>query len=851
MFPSPAATLRKLVLLCAAVSMTFVLFYVSASLNANFAPEKIPTSSAKTSLHWDDGDWGMEVLGDGGLGVPLGTDNEIGQALPGLGKGNGLLETTTRRLTRQSQSMSTRHASISATHPSSSWSNQPSRTPQAVIQSQIQQLRQGWTPPAQVPNHWPPYQWYANRDYDPNRWEGFEWENDYYINNGVKQFTHVEAIPTPYLTYPDYNSEAWSKDWKGEYVPCEGPRGKLLNESAEDMVHAWPKLPKGFPEVAIGDADAVGIDVEHCFDRHNRYGPYGYGQRSEREVYRWQRPFTQPDWSSIRWGRLQDRCLKSNKYRYLPNARQSIVLAPRKDLLESASLLVPGFNRQSGHKRYHSRTAILIRTWEGYDYTPNDLEAIRALITETSLFSGGEYQVYLLVNIKDANARIWEHKELHDSLLTKHVPPEFQSIAILWNEKVFQQWYPDLGDWQVYWHQFMPLQWFSKMHPEFDFVWNWETDARYTGNHYHFLEQVSAFANKAPRKYLWERNQRFYIPASHGTYEQWMNDTDASIEAAARDGTIEPVWGPQPYNATLQQPIGPKPPRPTQDDQFEWGVDEDADLITLQPIWDPTHTSWSFRDKIFNFIPGVRPHFTQNDPLDENFHHAEFANIPRRTYINTVSRFSRRQLHAMHLENRAGRTMQAEMWPATVALHHGLKAVYAPHPIWTDRRWEPWYMDAIFNADGGEAAKWSGRGDSVYSHDREHNFNGWTWYYRSDFPKTLYRRWLGWSASVGSEMQFPNNPLHVLGGRIFEETGVRRKVRGKVADGSDTAPDGADSVTAKNDVVGGMGRMCLPGMLLHPVKNVYERAQDGADEDGTYESVEEWLAKLFGDGDDE
>ena len=47
--------------------------------------------------------------------------------------------------------------------------------------------------------------------------------------------------------------------------------------------------------------------------------------------------------------------------------------------------------------QFHPRTAILIRTWEGYKYTDDDLMNIRALITETSLLSGGEFQVFLLI----------------------------------------------------------------------------------------------------------------------------------------------------------------------------------------------------------------------------------------------------------------------------------------------------------------------------------------------------------------------------------------------------------------------------------------------------------------------
>jgi hypothetical protein len=242
------------------------------------------------------------------------------------------------------------------------------------------------------------------------------------------------------------------------------------------------------------------------------------------------------------------------------------------------------------------------------------------------------------------------------------------------------------------------------------------------------------------------------------------------------------------------------PPRESYQDNFGWGVGEEADLITLQPIWDPTETEWSYRSKIWNFIPGMHPVFNGDaDPGYDEAHHKDFKHIKRRTYINTLSRFSRRQLHAMHLENLVGRAMQAEMWPATVALHHGLKAVYAPHPIWTDRQWPGWYMDAIFNADGNETAQWGERLDSVYNHDREYNFYGWSWYYASKFPKTLYRRWLGWSDKddVG--------PLHAITGKQLEETG------------------GEFSLDGLPESVGGKGRMCLPAMLLHPVKKVVEK----------------------------
>ncbi|KAK5166730.1 uncharacterized protein LTR77_008274 [Saxophila tyrrhenica] len=747
---------------------------------------------------------------------------------------DGMLGEDTR--TAQHELSATSTVSTTEARPTVKHTFKPlSSEPYKAVQSKIQELLAQWTPPA-YPSHWPPYAWYGTqRDYDPNRWEGFEWENDYYINNGIEKLKEqhpATATPTPYLPYPDYNSEAWKKEWKGEFVPCEGARGKLLNQSLDDWVEAYPVIPNGFPAAAVGDADVTGLDSSHCFDRYHRFGPYGFGQQDLTDAAEWEPPSNRPNWQLVRWGDLQDQCLLKNKRRFDLNARQPTERRPGKQRPEDDLELAQDDLSRTKGAQYHSRTAVLIRSWEGYVYTSNDIENIRSLVTELSLLSGGEYQVFLFVNVKNENASIYQDEQVYKDIIQQHVPDELQDIAILWNEYMLEEWYPKIGDWQVYWHQFMPLQWFSKMYPQFDFVWNWETDARSTGNHYHFLQKIAGFAAKQPRKYLWERNARFYFPAAHGSYSAWLDDTHASIETAIKNNSMEPVWGPQPYDSSRQTPIGSSPPHPMNTDDFSWGVGEEADLITLQPIWDPVHTTWTMRDKIWNYLPGIRPHFSPTSPIDEGFTHPAFASIPRRVYINTLSRFSRRQLHAMHVENRAGRTMQAEMWPATVALQHGLKAVYAPHPIWTDRRWPAWYMDAVFNADGGEAGKWGQRGDSVYNQDREHNFAGWSWYYASDFPRILYRRWLGWGAKIGDEEQFPNNPLLELGGEEFEDEGVEVEVPGREPDGSQAAPAGGSSFGGSVVTVGGKGRMCLPAMLLHPIKRVYRGAEDDAMRDG-------------------
>lgn len=105
-------------------------------------------------------------------------------------------------------------------------------------------------------------------------------------------------------------------------------------------------------------------------------------------------------------------------------------------------------------------------------------------------------------------------------------------------------------------------------------------DSKFTGHIYHFLEKSAEFAKQQARKYLWERNANFYIPGTHGTWRHFMRRIDASMKGQ------ESVWGP----SVIPQmtPIGPKPPvKSPEVDKDEWGVGEEADLITFLPMFDP------------------------------------------------------------------------------------------------------------------------------------------------------------------------------------------------------------------------------------------------------------------------
>ena len=641
-----------------------------------------------------------------------------------------------------------------------------------------------------------------------------------YLNGTLSGLSDHQKTKKPFLPYPDYNSDQYQNRWRGQYVACDGANGVPIDDQPSEIMTAYSGVPEGFPEPDIGSLEAIGLDQPICFDRYSRLKPYGLGRDEESRG-----EDDQIDLSAVNWGALQNKCLTRNRGRYengvIPDLHPGIGVPDfedrstqhsqkrKRDLddvdtekgMQSLAMEKRGFDagaaRNHPHngkdaKPYKSRSAVLIRTWDQYEYHENDLQMIRSLVSELSLQSGSEYHVFLFVQVKNLEEPIFTSETAHKQALDKYVPNEFHDMAVLWSEKVCQDWYPKIGEWSVYWQQFMPVQWFSRTHPEYDYVWNWEMDARYIGQQYQFMEQIAAFATKQPRKYLWERNSRYFIPALHGTYENFTASSNALIEHAKATRLMKTIWGPEPWSPEQTEHLmGDSAPGPEEKDDFSWGVGQEADFITLLPLWDPRQTWWSYRDKLFNY-----------QPSDEGSEERPYPHVPRRVFINTFVRFSTRLLNAMHYENMAGLSMASEMWPGSVALQHGFKAVYAPHPIWQSHVWPAEYMDITFNADGwgagskpgsniddgrgvgfdverlrrgeaqigtgpnkeGKTARWTQERDSPYNPDREHYFAGWSWYFWSDFPRIIYWRWMGWKAGFS---------IVTIGGRkVTDELGL-------------------------------------------------------------------------------
>ena len=552
--------------------------------------------------------------------------------------------------------------------------------------------------------------------------------------------------PVVYNPYPDYQST--------EYLQNHPAVQDCLLDAQDAVpardVYAYPGIPQHFPQPFCGSHHELALTESMCFDRFGRLGPYGLdmndaGGENQKTLYTQniyaEQAFDQRyfgNYTNTDWGAAQSRCLKKNQGRFTG---------------ANGKIRIP-------------RHAYILRSWTGYEYDEHQIYTMRAMINELALKSGGEYDVHLLVHVKNDSVPIWTEERSYTETLQRNVPKEFWNITTLWSEQQMKMYYP--GPFQnnfasmdestvhgVYRSAHFALQWFSQQHPEYDFFWNWEMDIRYSGHYYDFNSKVGEWAKKQPRKGLWERNRRFWLPEHHGSFQQFTQFVDEETSATDKpkndleiNGPL-PIWGPLhnlPNVGTLAPLTNTTPPRTYNKDKHHWGAGEEADLIVFNPIFDPARTNWVFRKDITGYNTTL--------PIP-----------PRRSAIITAARFSKRLLNRMHEEvSLHQHTMFTEMFAPTICLHYGLKAVYVPHPLYFDRDWDLAHMDQVLNYPKFERESPFGWG--------EHNLLRSSFYYNSKFAPKVWRRWLGQWENGREEVKWES----------------------------------------------GSGRMCLPGILFHPVK---------------------------------
>lgn len=524
-------------------------------------------------------------------------------------------------------------------------------------------------------------------------------------------------------------------------------------------VFAYSGIPANMPAPYLGDYEELGVRQDVCYERFGRFGSYGYTQDPDSsgagsttgtpsfDTEEREQSLKPINYRDVDWGKAQKLCYERNSHLY-KDTDGSQVTSVSKGI---------------------ARHAFVLRSWQGYNYTDAQMLSIRAMINELSLKSGGEYDVHLLVHIKDTSLPIWSSRETYAKVLELNVPRELWNITTLWSEDMLSAYYsadafasvptfqvneqgPVTG---VFRSGHWPMQWFSQENPGYDFFWNWEMDVRYTGHYYEFMNAVSSWSKKQPRKGLWERSSKFYIPSVHGSWNNFV----ALVENNRITAAQSPVWGPVEFNNTqglLDYPEGVIPPTSYEMDNYEWGVDEAADLITFNPIFDVEQSTWLHGLDVTGYNTSLEP-------------------PPRRCSVVAITRMSKRLLDIMHGETWDKRhSMFPEVFPATIALHYGLKAVYPPVPVYLDRLWNAGWLDRVFNWPANAKQSVFSFFDDTELGFGEFNHLGSTFYFLAQFGGSLWRRWMG-----------------------AEENGI-----------------GGTGWERENG-----GTICLRGTLIHPVKD--------------------------------
>jgi hypothetical protein len=201
----------------------------------------------------------------------------------------------------------------------------------------------------------------------------------------------------------------------------------------------------------------------------------------------------------------------------------------------------------------------------------------------------------------------------------------------------------------------------------------WASDTQ--SHYYELFDQIGKWAWDQPWKGLWDAmlNTTFQTSMDPGkTSPNWWRWRTEPVEIRVQKIASQPWPGHPvdfPSRRWLERDIQPPPDCSPDIDESFCGVSEEADLITLNPIFDADGSGWVFSQDLTGYdinLP-IPPHQTANF---------------------TAGRLSRKLPSAMHNEMvQFGHSTFSKTFPPTMALHHGLKAVCVPHPVYFDRKW--------------------------------------------------------------------------------------------------------------------------------------------------------------------
>ncbi|KAF4122866.1 Protein of unknown function (DUF3405) [Geosmithia morbida] len=460
-----------------------------------------------------------------------------------------------------------------------------------------------------------------------------------------------------------------------------------------------------------------------------RYGPYGFGEDDPTTYKR-----SRVDWDLLDWGELVDQCLE-------PASRhESQHPAMPRPMLKHSK---PKRFKSDDHP-HTTRTALVLRSYEGFNYTEEVMWMIRSLITEASLKTGGRYSLILLVNVQDKGWAIHESPEHYQrAFQAMHIPPELWSLTLLWDENLLESWYPLATEHRTMWQVNQPLQLLAHHYPEYDHFWQLEMDQRFMGDALEYLDAVHTFSLLEPRKQALERATYPYIERNYKSYDDFINQVSLANNGGSR------AW--PALRIPDVEPIGPEPPTPHPEDTrgySSYGLGEEADVVLTSFCEDVRDVpEWVFND-------WYRGELTQG------------SETPRFFCPPAIARASRKLLGAVHeAQVRTGISVPSEATLPSWALWLGLKLSYPPQPVYmqpaggavaapaarVQEDYKEEEEDESFTHEDRFEVLRTLLGDRPFdsrdglAHAKPQSFasKGLTYWWASDYPRQVMDAWMG------------------------------------------------------------------------------------------------------------
>ena len=275
---------------------------------------------------------------------------------------------------------------------------------------------------------------------------------------------------------------------------------------------------------------------------------------------------------------------------------------------------------------------------------------------------------------------------------------------------------------------FQALQLLSLARSDLEFFWDMDADARFIGHHYDLFENMALYSKAQSRDSAWRAASLVYVP---GVHDNWDSFSEVAKKHVGRNIVHGPV---RTYGIEL---VGPD--APSIRGRSQWGRGEEADLITVGPIYDPAN-------------PEADPELSVSNYPDDN--HTPW----RMLFSPQPTRLSKRLLRAMHYgQVTLGTDMASSMFPVSTALHHGLKVASLPLSTFLNLDISPDDLEQRLN---GNASNNTFREPSEFKDVWRQITFGVSLDDGPTYADELYKRWFGYDDKETEGLCVPSMLLH-------------------------------------------------------------------------------------------